>query len=116
MIDKIMVESHGRVDEFELVDSVPYGYEIWCIGENMPEGYLPLIQPIENGSYHVNMKTMKAIKTDGARTILKAASMGAGTVKEAEEYIKKNQGKKGKAWIIEYMEKALPYMRQIQGL
>ena len=102
--------------EFELVDSVPHGYEVWNIGKNMIDGYLPLcritaVQPFPGGR-SIETHTLKAIKTDSAQIILAAMSIGPKTVKEMERYIEKHPNK----WGVDRMEKALPYMRQIKGL
>lgn len=113
---KIVSGSH----EFELVDYVPYGYIIWNIGKNMIDGYLPLCrlssrQPFPGGR-SIEPDTLKAIKIDGAQTILAAIGFGPDTVKEMEAYMKKISGEKERAWIIERMHAALPIMKQIKGL
>ena len=69
-------------DVFEIVDTVPLGYSIWNIGRNMPDGYLPFcrlcaIQPFE-GAQCIETDTLKAVKTEGAQTILAAVGRGAG--------------------------------------
>jgi hypothetical protein len=97
---------------FELVDSVPAGYVIWNIGKNMVDGYLPIVQVGEG--CRVNDRTMKAIKVDGAQTVLAAVGYGPGTVKEMEKYIRKHG--KSRPSEVERMKKALPIMRQIKGL
>ena len=39
----LIVEQHNMpTHKFEIVDRVPLGYHVWNIGENMPDGYLPL--------------------------------------------------------------------------
>lgn len=101
--------------EFELVDSVPYGYFVWNIGKNMIDGYLPLCrlsayQPFPGGRT-IEVETLKAIKTDAAQIILAAMGIGPNTVKEMEDYIEKHPNK----WGVDRMKKALPYMRQIKG-
>lgn len=47
--------------EFEIVDKMPYGYDIWNIGKNMVDGYLPLAQVYDN---KINPDTLKAIKIE----------------------------------------------------
>ena len=59
---------------FQLVDFVPFGYEIWNIGKNMPKGYLPLCrlsayQPFPGGR-NIEVDRLKAIKIKGAQLIL----------------------------------------------
>ena len=76
------IECNG--DIFELVGFVPRGYQIWNIGENMLDGYLPLCrlkarQPFD-GAREIETDTLKAIKIDGAQTILKAVGGGQNTI------------------------------------
>lgn len=101
---------------FELVDQIPYGYEVWNIGKNMIDGYLPLCrlsphQPFPGGR-SIETDTLKAIKVDSAQIILAAMSIGPKTVKEMERYIEKHPNE----WGVDRMKKALPYMREIKGL
>ena len=67
-------------DIFEIVNSVPCGYVIWNIGENMIDGYLPLVQVGGYDGCQVNIETMKAIKLDEAQTILAAIGHGENTI------------------------------------
>ena len=102
--------------EFEIVDYVPVGYEVWHIGKNMVDGYLPLCrlasqQPFPGGRT-IDVHTLKAIKVDSAQIILAAMGIGPKTVKEMERYIEKHPNK----WGVDRMKTALPYMREIKGL
>ena len=97
-MEKTTVGEH----EFELVDSVPFGYIIRNIGKNMIDGYLPLCrlsdrQPFPGGR-SIETNTLKAIKVDGAQTILAAAGCGPNTVKEVEAYIEKHSTTKYRDW------------------
>lgn len=101
---------------YEIVDSIPYGYEIWNIGHHAPPGYLPLCKPIEPGSYTIDPNTLKAIKFDGAEIILDAIGTGPSNVKEMEHYIKMHHNARPGTY--EYhaicrMQRALPYMKQL---
>lgn len=98
--------------EFELVDYIPYGCRIWNIGKNMIDGYLPLVQVGGYDGCQVNTSTMKAIKVDGAQTILAAIGIGPRTVDEMELYVEKNPNK----WGVDRMKAALPFMKKIKGL
>ena len=108
---------------FELVNSVPVGYFIWNIGRNMPDGYLPFCrlssrQPFPGGR-SIDTESLKAIKVEGAQTILAAIGGGEQTVKEMERYIAHHQNVEAGTWAhaqVERMQKALPIMRQIKGL
>lgn len=68
---KIIVDG---TNTFQVVDSVPLGYVIWNIGNNMADGYLPLCQVGGPDGCQVNPDTLKAVKCDGAQTILDAAT------------------------------------------
>lgn len=115
-MEKIILESYYNKHEFELVDSVPLGYKIWNIGKNMIDGYLPLVQVGGYDGCQVNTRTMKAIKADGAQTILAAVVYGYYTVKEMEKRIDKIEGNAKKSTEVERMKKALPFMKKIRGL
>lgn len=111
----------GEDHVFELVDFVPLGYSIWNIGENMEDGYLPFcrqnyFQPFPGGR-SVETETLKAIKCDGAQTILAAIGYGPETPEEMEKFIEKH--KKAKLGGLHYeavkrMKNALPLMRKIK--
>lgn len=106
---------------FELVDHVPDGYLVWNIGKNMIDGYLPLCilasdQPFPGGRA-INVNALKAIKCDGAQTILAAIGYGPETPDQMERYIEKysREGPGGlHALEVERMKKALPLMREIK--
>lgn len=114
-MEKIISGNH----EFELVDSIPYGgYRIWNIGKNMVDGYLPLVQTGGYDGCQVNIRTMKAIKVDGAQTILAAIGRGQGTIQEMETYIKryKNSKVESTKCHVKKLEGALEVMRSIKGI
>lgn len=102
---------------YEIVNSVPSGYEIWNIGKYAPDGYLPLCMRIAPDSYSINPDTLKAIKVDGAQTILEAVCGGQNTIKEMERYIRHYQNAKPGTYSyrqLQRIEKALPIMRTIK--
>lgn len=107
-------------DVFELVEEFPLGYHIWNIGKNMRDGYLPLcrlrpVQPFPGGR-EIEPDTLKAIKCDGAQVILAAIGYGPETPREMEQYIAKHAQDPRHAWIVQRMEKALPFMRKIKWI
>lgn len=110
-MEKIISGNH----EFEVVDFVPYGYKVWNIGKNMIDGYLPLVL---TGGYDgcqvIGVK--KAVKIEGAQTILEAIGNGQNTIQEMENYIKEYSDSNEEIKInqIKRFEKALPIMRQIK--
>ena len=101
--------------EFEIVDHVPPGYDIWNIGKNMIDGYLPLCRLSKNqpfpGGRNIETDTLKAIKTEHAQTILAAVIIGPSTIKEMETYITKHPNE----WGVDQMKAALPHMRELKG-
>lgn len=107
-------------DTFEVVESVPLGYEIWNIGRNMVDGYLPLCrlsqhQPF-SGARNIETDTLKAIKNEGAQLILDACSC-QDTVEKMEVYVKRYCNAKPGTYAharVQRIKKALPYMRQIK--
>lgn len=115
-MEKQTIPHHGYT--FELVDRVPRGYFVWNIGKNMIDGYLPLcrlayIQPFPGGR-NIEIETLKAIKCEGAQTILAAIGWGPETPEEIEQYIERYERKGTYAMEIKLMKKALPLMRQIR--
>lgn len=101
---------------FEIVDFVPPGYQIWNIGKNMIDGYLPLCRVIP-GTFSIEPETLKAIKIDGAQKILAAINGGQDTIESMERYIKRYRNAKPGTWShlqVERMKEALPIMRQIK--
>ncbi|MCD7891633.1 MAG: hypothetical protein LUG26_07810 [Ruminococcus sp.] len=108
-------------DIFQIVDSVPPGYQIWNIGEHMPEGYLPLCrlktqQPFP-GCCEVETHSLKAIKIEGAEKILEAIGGGQNTIKKMETYIKRYRNAKPGTWSytqVQRIKAALPIMKQIK--
>lgn len=112
--------THGRYT-FELIDYVPLGYEIWNIGRNMLEGYLPFCriaarQPFPGGR-SIEPDTLKAIKIEGAQLILDAVGDGPKTIEEMEQYIQRHKKEKSGTYAhmkVQKYKKALPVMRQIK--
>ena len=104
---------------FEVTDRVEKGYQIWNIGRNMPDGYLPLCrlkkdQPFDGGRY-IESDTLKCIPMEGAQVILAAVGYGAQTPDEMRRYIAKYRAGTS-SWrrhASEKMGRALPYMDKI---
>lgn len=113
------LEHDGHI--FEIVDCVPAGYQVWNIGKNMIDGYLPLcklksVQRFEGGR-DIETDTLKAIKTDGAQIILSAVGGGQNTIESMERYIKRYSKSRPGTWSHrqkERMKEALKYMYQIK--
>jgi hypothetical protein len=101
---------------FEIIDYAPTGYEIWNIGKNMIDGYLPIAQVGGENGYTVNQKTLKAIKIEGAQTILAGFGWGPKTIKEMETYIKKYKNSKTSVtqYKVKRIQDALEVMRLIE--
>lgn len=104
---------------FEIVDFIPDGYLIWNIGKNMVDGWLPICrlckhQPWEEAR---RVEDLKAIRTDGAQTILAAIGGGQDTIPKMERYIKRYKNAKPGTWCyrqVQRMKAALPYMRELK--
>lgn len=114
---------NGR--RYEIVDRVPSGYEIWNIGDNMCEGFLPLCtlkpadeQPFE-GARQIDPDTLKVIRTDGAQAILRVSISGLETAIDMEEFLRRESGEgwanpEWEAEVEKRIKIALPYARQIK--
>lgn len=102
---------------FTVVDEVPLGYEIWNIGKHMVDGYLPFCRVLPGEDRRVEIDTLKAIKCEGAQTILAAIGAGHKTIAEMEAFIEENRDKHPLTWEyaqVQKMYKALPFMRQLR--
>ena len=69
---------------YEIVNAVPLGYTVWNIGHPVAGEYLPLCrlsqhQPFPGGQ-SIDVDSLKAIRCDGAQTILDALGYGPGTL------------------------------------
>ena len=103
---------YGTTYVFEVVESVPQGFKIWNIGYHMVDGYIPLCEPIEKGSYTINPNTLKAIKYDKAQELLNCVGAGyCGTLKECESYLKR---KKQSSYHSNKCLKALPLLKELK--
>lgn len=65
---------------YEIVNAVPLGYTVWNIGHPVAGEYLPLCrlsqhQPFPGGQ-SIDVDSLKAIRCDGAQTILDAVGYG----------------------------------------
>lgn len=109
--------SNGR-HIFTVVKIAPLGYEIWNIGRHAPEGYIPFCrlkaaQPFD-GCREIETDTLRAVKSEHWDVIMDAVGYGPATLKEMEKYVKKHKDNPTKANAVAKMEKALPYMREIE--
>ena len=105
---------------FEVVQTAPWGYEIWLIGRNMPDGYLPFCLLSDRqrwaGGRDVDVGTLKAVKVEGAQIILDAIGFGGKkTVKEMQEFIRTHRTNPGlcEQMEIQKYKAAIPYMKKI---
>lgn len=106
---------------YEIVNAVPHGYMVWNIRYPIAGKYLPLCrlsqyQPFPGGR-SIDLDSLKAIRCDGAKTILDAIGYGSGTLEEMERYVEKNKTAQpgSSRWReVERMKKALPFMRSLQ--
>lgn len=90
---KIYSEKFGKVDVFEIVDKIPFGFFVWNIGENMGhDEYIPICQDLRPGdkdNYEINPNTLKAIKlsAEEVQLLRKASGIGINSLKTAEKAI-----------------------------
>lgn len=111
-----------RGDIYEVVERWPLGYEIWQIGDNAPDGYVPLcrlkmIQPFD-GARNIEPDTLKLMRSPGARAIMVAARYGLTTLAKMESFLEKNQNAaRGtyEATLCRRVELAQPYMRELMA-
>ena len=92
---KFYIGGTYRANKFEIVDRIPKGYDVWCIGENMKSNiYVPLCQGKPNG-HEIIPETLKAIamKPEEVKIVMKAATRGLRArtelAKQAREILKK---------------------------
>lgn len=112
-----------KTDVYEIVEEVPVGYLVWNIGENAPEGYLPLCRPSHkhdrySGLRDIDPDSLKAIKVEGAEIVLAAVSRGENTLPKMEQYVKRYRNSKTD-WVqqrVALYRKAIPIMRGIKGI
>lgn len=81
---------------FQIVDSIPYGFGVWNIPMDDMPGYLPLCEEIPGTSHKVNPDTLKAIRCDNPEPVLKAAGLGARTKKGCIQQIERLRKKAAK--------------------
>ncbi len=116
-----VLDWNGR--HYELVDEVPGGYNVWPIGSNMIDGYLPLcmIKPKElqpfDGACMVFTDNLKAIRTDGAQKILDCAIRGIEKYEDMLYYIESDHDGEDPYYVAEAKHRcieALQWAKQIK--
>ena len=99
---------------YEIVDSIPAGYDVWFIGDYAPKGYIPLCEPITPGSFKINPNTLKAIKTEHAKEIMEASAYIG--ISDMEWYVKHNANARPGTEAhraVQKIKRALPYIKQL---
>lgn len=102
---------YGTTYEFEIVESIPKGFHVWFVSLLNDTGYLPLCEPIEKGSYNVNVKTLKAIKCDGVKQVIRAVGWGYDTLTKMDRYLAKSNANE---LTIKVINEAYPYMKELK--
>ena len=102
---------------FEMVDSIPYGYKIWNIGNNIEDDYLPLVQTGGYDGCQV-VGVMKVMKVKDAQKVLSAIGWGQNTISEMETYVKRYRNSKTASTRshVQKLKDALQVMRSIKGI
>ena len=99
---------------YEIVNSIPAGYDVWFIGDYAPKGYIPLCEPITPGSFSINPNTLKAIKTEHAKEIMDASAYCK--ISEMEQYVKRYANARPGTdahRAVQKIKRALPYIKQL---
>lgn len=84
----VVVTSGGDMSplRYEIVTSIPDGYEIWVIGSYAPEGFVALCRPVTEDSHRVDLGALCAIPSEHAGDIMEA-SLYAVTPDEADRLL-----------------------------
>lgn len=98
---------------FEIVEKIPSGYQVWCIGDNMqnPE-MLPLTRIKAGTKYDIDPDTLKTVKMEASEVkILHFVAMryGLHDLEHVENYLKR---KKCKEEVKAIAEKAAAIFRK----
>ena len=108
MAEIIKDNGYGRTDRFEIVDAVPAGFFVWNIGEHAPAGYVVLCEWENKEEYTIKTSTLKAIKHDHAREIMRAAGAGGDTLARCRK-----RAHSSNDWVRGRCVEALPYMEDL---
>lgn len=120
---RYIAERHWSLPEhtYEIVNAVPFGYTVWNIGHPVAGEYLPLCRPSQYqpfpGCQRIDVDSLKAIRCDGAQTILDAVGYGPNTLEEMERFVEKHKMERpgtSRHRMVERMKAALPFMRSLQ--
>ena len=90
-------DSFGRSTNYEVVETMPQGYVVWNIGENMGTNeYIPIckyLHPEIKDDYSIDGTTIKAINLpkDDVIKLRKAASVGVNNLETAKKAIMSNR-------------------------
>ncbi|WP_289068956.1 hypothetical protein [Faecalibaculum rodentium] len=102
---------------FQIVDSIPYGFGVWNIPMDDMPGYLPLCEEIPGTNHKVNQDTLKIIACSNPEPVLKAAGLGARTLKGCIQQIERLRKKAAMGiissygrWRLQVLEEAYPIM------
>ena len=114
-----IVSPSGQKRAYEVVDTIPTGFFVWNIGENMgTDEYIPIcesLRPWDKKCYSINTATLKAIKLSPEKIQLlrDAANYGITSLQAAEKAIKRCS----KSWIAQkqklHAEKTLAIFNEI---
>ena len=112
------IYSDDKRYQFEVVDKIPFNYQIWHVNKSLIEGYIPLIQLSQYqdfaGGRNINTETMKAIKCEDYAEIMDNYYM-IKNVNHTEKWAKENENNSKKKWEIKCIKKSLPLIKQLNG-
>ena len=90
-------DNFGKSRNYEIVETMPQGYVVWNIGENMGTSeYIPIcrrLRPEIKDDYSIDGTTLKAINLpkDDVIKLRKAASVGVNNLETAKKAIMSNR-------------------------
>lgn len=113
-----ITEKYSNFDtyEYQIVNRIPCGrYVIWNV--HFVDGYLPLAELLPNdyGLRPINPHTLKAIKVDDSKKILKLVAQGINTLPKMEKYYEKFK-KSQKAERANLCKECISIMKNIPGV
>ena len=81
---------------YEIVNAKPLGYTVWNIGPPVAGESISRYADCPStsqlpGGQSIDVDSLKAIRCDGAQTILDAVGYGPGTLEEMERFVEKHK-------------------------
>jgi hypothetical protein len=86
--DKGVYKNGTDCHEYEVITSIPKGFFVWNIGDNMVDGYIPIAEELSENN--INPYTLKAIKLndDDIQILRNAAHWGVNNLVTCQKALK----------------------------